>query len=376
MGRVIDCDQHLYESRTLWRDHIDPGHEDDALAIVDDELGYPWLTWHDKRISLADVQLPGDMDSLGRRRQHQKSGGAPEYSYDELLPGDYWDPAQRAAKLAAMGLDGAVLFPNYGLLWERTLSDDLDALTANMTAWNRWCAEVRTERSLHPVAHLTLRDPDWLLGQLADLERAGVRMAMIAPALVDGRALSHSEHAGLWEAFVEHGVTPTFHVADQPRIFGDGWYTDPDDRFVPVLESVLLWAPAAVALTDLILNGTFERHPDLRFGVVELSAVWVPMWLMYLDGGADFTTRINGQPLSPLSMRPSDYFHRQVRVAAFAYEDARRLTDQTGDVFMCCSDYPHSEGTATPVADYERMRVGPDDAPGLFRDNIGFLLRD
>jgi len=28
---VIDCDQHLYESRTLWRDHIDPTHADDAL---------------------------------------------------------------------------------------------------------------------------------------------------------------------------------------------------------------------------------------------------------------------------------------------------------------------------------------------------------
>jgi hypothetical protein len=40
---VVDCDQHLYESRTTWGDHMDPAARDDALAIVDDELGYPWL---------------------------------------------------------------------------------------------------------------------------------------------------------------------------------------------------------------------------------------------------------------------------------------------------------------------------------------------
>jgi hypothetical protein len=342
---------------------------------VDDELGYPWITWRGRRLGLADVQIPGDTATLGRRRQRQRAGEPPEYSYDEALPEDYWEPSARAARLGEIDLDEAVLFPNYGLLWERDLSTDLTALTANMGAWNRWCATVAQEPALHPVAHLTLRDPDWLLAQLDELDSAGVRMAMIAPALVDGRPLSHPDHDRLWTAFIDHGVTPTFHVADQPRLFGDGWYTDADDRFVPVLESVLLWAPAAVAMTDLILNGTLDRHPDLRFGIVELSAVWVPMWLMYLDGGWEFTTKINGQPLAELSMRPSEYFARQVRVAAFSYEDPGRLTAKSGDVFMCCSDYPHSEGTSSPVADYEKTRCTPDHAPGLFEKNIRFLLR-
>jgi predicted TIM-barrel fold metal-dependent hydrolase len=374
MTAIIDCDQHLYESRSTWLDHIEPGRRDDALAIVDDELGYPWITWRGRRLGMADVQIPGDMAALGRRRRRQRADQPPEYSYDDALPEDYWEPSARAAKLGEMGLDEAILFPNYGLLWERDLSVDLPALTANMAAWNRWCGDVAKESSLHPVAHLTLRDPEWLLGQLDDLDRAGVRMAMIAPALVDGRPLSYPDNDRLWAAFVDHGVTPTFHVADQPRLFGDGWYTDADDRFVPVLESVLLWAPAAVAMTDLILNGTFERHPELRFGIVELSAVWVPMWLMYLDGGWEFTTKINGEPLVELSMRPSEYFARQVRVAAFSYEDAGRLKSRSGDVFMCCSDYPHSEGTSSPVADYEKMHCRPDQAPGLFEENIRFLL--
>lgn len=375
-GGVIDVDQHLYEPRTLWLDHIDPDHRDDALAIVDDDLGYPLLTWRDQVLDLADVQVPGDTALLGRRRNRRLQGLSPEYSYDEALPPGYWDPAARIAVLDDMGVDAAVCFPNYGLLWERRLSADLPSLLANMAAWNRWCAEVVTDSRgrIHPVGHLSLRDVVWLDGQLDELSAAGVRLAMIAPALVDGRPLSHPDHDRLWASFVEHGVTPVFHVADQPRVFDDAWYTDGDDSFVPVLQSVFLWTAAALAVTDLLVNGTLQRLPSLRLGIVELSAVWVPLYLLMLDGGWDFTSRLNGRALTDLALRPSEYFERQVRVAAFAYEQPGRLIDRTGDLFMCCSDYPHSEGSATPVADYTQAGCDPARFPGLFHDNAAWLL--
>ena len=378
MAPVVDSDQHLYEARTMWRDHIDPGRRDDALAIVDDDLGNPWLTWRGRRLSPADVQRPGDTSALGALHERLRTGLAPETRYDDELPRDYWDAGARAERLAAMGVDEAVVFPNFGLLWERTLDEDLGALTANMTAWNRWCATVVTDGRgrVHPVAHVTLRDEQWLLAELARLERDGVKLAMTAPALVDGRPLSHPDHDRIWRAFVEHGVRPVFHVADQRRPFADAWYTDPPDAFISTLDSVFLWTAAALACTDLILNGTLERHPDLRIGIVELSAVWVPMFLMMLDGGSDFTARLNGRPLAPLALRPSEYFRRQVRVSSFSYELPARLIRQTGDLYMCCSDYPHTEGTSTPLADYTGavVPVGPDDAPGLFGDNVAMLL--
>ncbi|HEV2311055.1 MAG TPA: amidohydrolase family protein, partial [Acidimicrobiia bacterium] len=225
-------------------------------------------------------------------------------------------------------------------------------------------------------AHLTLRDPAWLDAELARLSAAGVRLGMIAPATVDGRPLSHPDHERLWSAFVEHGITPVFHVADQPRVFEDAWYTEPDDAFVPTVESVFLWTPPALAVTDLIVNGVLDRHPDLRIGIIELSAIWVPMYLLMLDGAVEFTTRLNGQPLAPLAMKPSEYFRRQVRVAAFSYERPARLRKQAGSLFMCCSDFPHSEGTSTPIADYAAIGEGPDEDPSLFHDNVAFLLRD
>lgn len=372
---VIDSDQHLYEPSSMWVDQIDPSHRDDALRLVEDDLGYTWLTWRDERLQLADVHLPGDTRSCGAHRERLRRGEPSGYRYQDALPASYWDPTARVGWLDDAGLDAAVCFPNFGLLWERRLSTDLPALLANLAAWNRWCAAIVTDGRgrLHPVGHLTLRDPAWAEAQLDALSTSGIRLAMIAPAPVDGRPLSHPDHDRLWASFVDHGIAPVFHVADQPRVFDDCWYTEPD-AFVPVVESTFLWVPPALAVTDLILNGVFDRHPALRIGIVELSSIWVPQFQLMLDGAFDFTRRLNGRPHVPLQRRPSEYLAQHVRVSSFSYEDPRRLTELSTDLYMLCSDFPHSEGTATPVADYERSGCDAGTSPSLFHDNVSFLL--
>lgn len=366
----------------MWEELCDPSERDDAIRLVDDDLGWTHVRWRDRELGMAEVQTPGETTEIGDRHRDIQAGRPARDRYDDLLPRDHWDPAARLPRLDDLGLDEAVLFPNYGLLWERRLSSSLPALHTNMTAWNRWCATVAAEGAgrLHPVAHLTLRDLDWFERQLTVLDDAGIRLAMIAPSLVDGKPLSHPDLDRAWSLFVEHGISPVFHVADQPRPFDDAWYTDADTAFVPTLDSVFIYTAAALASTDLIVNGVFERHPDLRLGIVELSAVWVPMYLMMLDGGVDFTTRLNGRPPSKLNRRPSDYFLDQIRVSSFAYEAPAHITRQLGgrDLLMACSDYPHSEGTSHPLADYAASGgagLAPDTNPALFADNARFLLR-
>lgn len=377
MTHIIDSDQHLYESRSLWVDFIDPAARDEALTLVDDALGYTWLSWRDTRLGLADVHLPGDTASCGDHRTRQRAGEPASYRYDDALPAAYWQPAARLRWLDEVGLDEAVVFPNFGLLWERRLSASLRAMTANMTAWNRWCAVVQAEGRgrLHPVAHLALRDRAWLEAELDSLAAAGITLAMIGAGPVDGRELSHPDHDPIWSSFVDHAVTPVFHVADQVRVFDDCWYQDDSiNDLVPAAEAVFLWVPPALALTDLILHGVFDRHPRLHFGVVELSSAWVPQFLLMLDGASDFTTRLNGKPVAELSRRPSEYFLDHVRVSSFSYENPKQLTETSGDVFMFCSDYPHSEGTLTPLRDYQRMGCREQEMPGLFHANIDSLL--
>ena len=141
---------------------------------------------------------------------------------------------------------------------------------------------------------------------------------------------------------------------------------------------MFLWTSPALALADLTLNGVFIRHPELRVGVMELSAVWLPLFLQYLDGGYRFHRRLHGASIIDLEHPPSRYVREHVRVAAFSYERPDLLAAQSGDLFMACSDYPHSEGTATPVDDYRDTSGGanvPGQARGLFTDNVNWLLR-
>ncbi len=350
---IIDADQHLFETRTTWSDHIDPGRREDALSIADDDHGWPWVTWRGERLCPVEVQYPGRPEQVGDNRLRMERGESAPASYEELLPPGYASPTARLAELDRFGLGAAFLFPNFGLMWEQKLSSDPAALAANLTAYNRWAATATEDGRgrLHAVAHLNLTDTDWAVGEIGRLARSGIRLAMVAPAPVNGRSLSQPALNPVWAAFCEHGVAPVFHVASFESPLHPAWYDGdpaPDDR---LLDSVFLWAAPAVALANLILNGTLERFPDLRIGVVELTAGWVPTFLLHIDGASDFYALRHGAPYRQLELRPSEYFLRQVRVAALPYEQPGRLVEQVGeDMFMFGSDWPHAEGVADPVA--------------------------
>ena len=105
--------------------------------------------------------------------------------------------------------------------------------------------------------------------------------------------------------------------------------------------------------------------------MIQLSAVWLPMFLMILDGGVAFHERLHGAKVTELDGPPSEAVRRHVRLAAFSYERPARLAQQCGDLFMSCSDWPHSEGTATPVGDYGDAIA----SAGLAGANVDWLLR-
>ena len=92
----------------MWVDHIDPGRRDEALELVDDDRGYTWVTWRDRRVELADVHLPGNVDSNGDHRRHLRAGESSSYDYDDALPATYWNPHARVDWLDEVGIDEAV----------------------------------------------------------------------------------------------------------------------------------------------------------------------------------------------------------------------------------------------------------------------------
>ncbi|TMQ69237.1 MAG: hypothetical protein E6K81_15380 [Candidatus Eisenbacteria bacterium] len=108
-------------------------------------------------------------------------------------------------------------------------------------------------------------------------------------------------------------------------------------------------AVGAVArpLTFLIWGGVFERFPELRVVVTEGTASWVAYYKEHWDERYrdwHVTTKL-GDYKSHLSMKPSEYFDRNVRMGTFL---ARKEIERRHEIGLGCimwgSDYPHPEG--------------------------------
>jgi predicted TIM-barrel fold metal-dependent hydrolase len=378
-GTVIDADTHLVETGSLWADHLPEGRRHLALRMEDDDNGYTWLTAPDgRRIHMAEVHTPGDIAPMGEQRRRQRAGLRCQVRFDDL-PADHHDPEARVRRMDRQGVDEALLFPNFGLFWVRTLETGADAQLANMEAWNRWVTEsVRPAGGgrLHPVGHVSLRDPQWLDAQLAGLAGAGVSTAMVPIGPVDGRRFSHPDLDACWSSFEDHDVAVTFHIADGPRPFDDAWYDGDVNPVEPLLMSMFISATPMLALTDLAVGGVLARHPRLRVGLVEFTSSWLGPFLGAVDGCYSFHAGYNGVPLDRLELRPSDYLRRQVRATAFGFERVAQLTSTFGDLYMFGSDYPHAEGSAHPLEDFQASG-GPapsDTTAGLYCDNATWIL--
>jgi predicted TIM-barrel fold metal-dependent hydrolase len=200
---------------------------------------------------------------------------------------------------------------------------------------------------------------------------------MIAPAPVDGKPLSHRDFDPVWAAFSEEGVAPVFHVSEFESPLHPAWREGEAEDGEQLFDSIFLYLAPAVALANMILHGVLERFPDLRMGVIELTASWVPSFLLHIDGASDFYAQRHGEPFRQLRERPSDYFLRQVRVAALPYEMPNRLVPKVGDdTFMIGSDWPHAEGVADPMGAAERAVAGLGEPAraNLLGANAAWLL--
>lgn len=359
--QTIDVDQHLFESRTTWSEYIDPTRRDDALSIADDEAGWPWLAWRGNRLTPLEVPIPERSALIGEDRLRRVRGERAPVSFDHAVPESYRTAQARLVSLDEFGLDAAVLFPNYGLLWEQRLASDRAAQRANARAYNRFAAERCSEGAgrLFGVGHLLLHDPAWAVEEIRRMRADGIRLAMVAPAPVDGKPLSHPDLDPVWAAFSDEGVAPVFHVSEFESPLHPAWREGEQEDGEQLFDSIFLYLAPAVALANLILYGVLERFPRLRIGVVELTASWVPHFLLHIDGASDFYAARHGEPFRKLAERPSTYFLRQVRVAALPYEMPNRLVPKVGgETYMIGSDWPHAEGVADPMAAARRAVAG------------------
>ena len=209
--------------------------------------------------------------------------------------------------------------------------------------------------------------------QLAlDLGCAGIEL----PSLPGGDySLTHPAFDPLYAMLEERGLPLLFHVGGGGRLVHPTFSANGrspervhNDRetLIPSLTYIGIPAPLEMALAALILDGVFERFPKLKCGVIEQGATWVPGFCRRLDAALNEFGRPRQR--ASLSILPSEYFARQIRVTPFPFEELEWLIQETGpDVYMFGTDYPHDEGGESPLAMFD---AALESFPQKIRDAV------
>jgi predicted TIM-barrel fold metal-dependent hydrolase len=311
----------------------------------------------------------------------------------ELLTRKSWDalgafhPADRSRALDLLGFDAQLVFSTFAP-GQVEFARDPDLVYATARALTRamleFCAE---DRRLLPATFIPLDVPERAVAEARFALDAGIRGLTLSPNPPPGHSITHPALHPLYALAEERGVPILFHVEnDAPRKIArgfteNGWTGQTDfhgggENFTGLLYmAVSHWVE--VALAALVFDHVLERFPRLKVGVIELGAVWVPAWLERMEIVVATFGRTESR-LRQLSMRPTEYVRRQVRITPYPTENVGRLIERCGpELFMFSSDYPHVEGGRNPLKRFADSLAGRSEAEltafysGNFADLVG-----
>jgi predicted TIM-barrel fold metal-dependent hydrolase len=385
---VHDADAHVMETPNWLRDHAEASLRERIPAL-------DYASVNELRQTGDPTEQRRDLDAAFERlaARHRSSEYLAAEAAEIMARKNFaatgsFIATDRGRALDLLGFASQLIFNTFHnsrlCAWEH--SGDLELAVGAARAHNRamidFCA---ADPRLLPSLYVPL----------ADLERAGalaveaISMGAAALLVASGCPPTHSpSHIALdsvWAAASEAGLPIVFHVGGtgqliDPNYFNNGLPIPPDfhggDENFRSVDYMGIPAPPAQTLATMLFDGVFDRFPDLRVGVIEQGAIWVPSWMRQMEAAFDAFWR-HEERLRSLSMRPSEYVRRQMRFTPYPTEDVGWIIEQAGaEVCLFSSDYPHVEGGRRPIERFESsLSHTPDLARRAFyRDNFVDLM--
>ncbi len=384
---AVDVDTHLNEPVGTW-DDIDPSFIDKRLQIRE-EGSRRWLCVGEKRILPIRPTFVGEVDDAREAVESDPAG------YERMIASrKLFTPEQekkqsdlessantRVAVLKEMGVQSALLFPSFGLFWP-SIVEDAEIADANFMAWNNWIVKQSAVEpdSLMPVAQFSLSDPSRTVSEIRRAKAMGARGFFVRAVPYRGLPWSDPSNECIWDELETSGMPLLLHAAPiGPLTVNPAWEKNIEKGHVgqPLPTFLNRALPVEAVLANLIFDGVLERHPNLRIGVLEFGAIWVPSFLQRIDFTFDYLGPRNRYIRDRLKMRPSEYFRRHVKVSAFWSEPLLWMFESAGpEVFLFSSDFPHPEGSGSAVDRAYRIldKMPPATIQRFFSTNAKELL--
>ena len=332
---LISSDSHVLEPSDLWTKGLPPAMRDRAPRVFYNEARGLWMVGCEEVTpqSITFSFVAGvDLDDLP---EMHKAG------YAAARPGG-WDPRARLDDMIVDGVSAEVLYPSLGLgmYWIQ----DPAFQEACFRVYNDWLIEYCSALPdrLIGIAMISMWNVDHAVAELRRCKDAGLRGALIWLRPPDSHSFMTTNNDAFWAAAHEMDMPVALHILTDFGITKWRVETNPTGpyRYKAVVN---MQFEIEMALFDLIFSGVLERFPDLKLISVENEYNWLASLLVRMDKGHERFRR--EVPLS-LTMRPSDYVRRQVRLTFFNDAIGPLTLPYLGaDLLMWSSDYPHQNST-------------------------------
>ena len=232
------------------------------------------------------------------------------------------NPADRVQVMDAQGVQCAVNFAALPGI-EVHFEDDFDALYANLNALNRYLGEVwgyNYRSRLYTPPFISFADPAAALDQLERIMRLEVpRVIQTSTGPSMHTSPFRPENDRFWAICSEAGINLATHLASVTRYGAQGQEWGEDEVILGDMDA-FQWVfyygdrPAMETVGAAILQGFFQRFPNMKLLLSEQGTVWLPYLLRKMDHAFMMGRRATW---GKLAMRPSEYFRDHCFVAPF-----------------------------------------------------------
>jgi predicted TIM-barrel fold metal-dependent hydrolase len=326
--RVISADSHVQEPSELYSEWLDKKFRERAPR-VEERDGHKYFIVDGKkprRMDLAEERV--DEDDRDREFRSDPTGGR--------------DIERRLADQKRDGVNAEVIYPNSSLFLYNSRDPGYQFAVAR--AYNDWAIGLFGPHpdSFAPVAIIPVIDIDRAVKEVERVAAQGYRTIKI-PLTVENLPYNMPDYERFWSAVEATGVVVSLHAfTESEDYYPDDWGEE-EGHGGALAHMAMSMARGQNPVALLIASGVLERHPDMRFVVVECGAGWLA-WLLYVMDEQVDKKHMWVRP--QLELRPSEYFRRQGAVTFSDDPIALKHLDYTGaEVLLWGSDYPHDEGT-------------------------------
>jgi predicted TIM-barrel fold metal-dependent hydrolase len=368
---ILDADSHVMELADFLDDFIDPD-------------------WRDRLRREAAVAMAPMLDGAVARAEARRSDSAVAAEAEQrLLVDKGWfamgafDANERTRVLDLFGFQAQLVFATFAGAMYRT--KDVGLVYAGAAAQNKAMASFcGADPRLLAVAYVPLTDPERATALAEEAIQAGCAAIMVPSTAAGDRAPTNPDLDVFWDVLSRTNVPFVLHVGGGGRLLDPAFH----NNAMPVTDHLgggenvrskdflAIQHSPELFLGVLILDGLFDRFPNLRGGCIEQGAGWVVSWLRQLDYGQRAFRRTE-EPLRRLAGKPSEYVRRHLKFTPFPGEPVGWMIEQAGpELFMFSTDYPHPEGGRDPLAKFEEtlVGVGEADLQRFYAGNMAELL--